>query len=214
MLPIGHWWALRKKFKQSIPGVVTDNYLATVLNMQTSSARNNILPYLKQLGIIDEDGKTGDRAKKWRDDSQYNGVCKEMLSEVYPQELIHAVPDSDQNRSVAERWFANRTGTGEVAARKMASLYMLLLDADVSKQPDDDKTPVRKQREDRPKAEKKVEHRINQPASSTTPQLRNEGQQSPPGININLQIHISADATPDQIEQIFSSMSKHIYHRG
>ncbi len=31
MLPIAHWWALRKKFKQSIPGVVTDSYLATVL---------------------------------------------------------------------------------------------------------------------------------------------------------------------------------------
>jgi hypothetical protein len=27
MLPGAHWWALREKFKQSIPGVVTDSYL-------------------------------------------------------------------------------------------------------------------------------------------------------------------------------------------
>jgi len=44
MLPIAHWWALRRKFKQSIPGVVTDNYIATVLNMDVTSARANVLP--------------------------------------------------------------------------------------------------------------------------------------------------------------------------
>ena len=37
MLPVGHWWTLRKKFKQSIPGVVTDNYLATVLGLSVES---------------------------------------------------------------------------------------------------------------------------------------------------------------------------------
>jgi hypothetical protein len=34
-----------------------------------------------------------------------------------------------------------------------------------------------------------------------------------PGININLEIHISADTSPDQIDQIFASMAKHIYKR-
>jgi hypothetical protein len=44
MMPIANWWALRKKFKQSIPGVVTDNYIATVLEMSVDSARANVLP--------------------------------------------------------------------------------------------------------------------------------------------------------------------------
>jgi len=35
-----------------------------------------------------------------------------------------------------------------------------------------------------------------------------------PEVNINLQIHISADASPDQIDQIFMSMSKHLYKHG
>ncbi len=82
MLPINHWWALRKKFKQSIPGVVTDSYLATVLNMQENSARANVLPYLKQLQIIDEEGKTGERAKLWRDDGHYAEVCKAIREEI------------------------------------------------------------------------------------------------------------------------------------
>src|SRR5580693_9498223 len=92
MLPVSHWWELRKQFKRSIPGVVTDNYLSTVLEMKTDSARNNVLPYLKQLKIIDEEGKTGERAKQWRDDERYAAVCKEMLAETYPKELLDAAP--------------------------------------------------------------------------------------------------------------------------
>ena len=109
MLPIAHWWALRKKFMQSIPGVVTDGYLATVLEMQANSARANVLPYLKDLKIIDDDGRTGERAKQWRDDARYPTVCKEILQEVYPQELRDAVTDPAQ-RVQAEKWFAHFTG--------------------------------------------------------------------------------------------------------
>ena len=35
-----------------------------------------------------------------------------------------------------------------------------------------------------------------------------------PEISINLQIHISSDASTDQIDQIFESMAKHIYKKG
>jgi hypothetical protein len=90
MIPVKHWWALRKKFKQSIPGTVTDNYLATSLNMEIKSARANILPYLQQMGIVDPDGKTLDRAKRWRDDMEYSNVCAEILSDCYPSELRDA----------------------------------------------------------------------------------------------------------------------------
>jgi len=224
MLPVGSWWELRKKFRQSIPGVVTDSYLATVLNMQAGSARNNVLPYLKQLGIIDEEGKTGERARLWRDDEHYPEVCKAILDELYPEELLHAVPDPNADRERAERWFANKTGTGQVAARRMVGMYALLAEADVSKQPDREKDRETKDRPrkgagERPSREQeKVEV---QPATAPSPnpstpehrQRVNNGQ-PPPGININLQVHISADATPDQIDQIFASMAKHIYPRG
>jgi hypothetical protein len=35
-----------------------------------------------------------------------------------------------------------------------------------------------------------------------------------PAIHINLQIHISADASPEQIDQVFASMAKHVYQKG
>jgi len=78
MLPVAHWWTLREKFKQSMPGIVTDNYLATALNTQPRSARVNVLPYLRDIGLIDSDGKTQDLAKAWRDDNQYAEVCKKI----------------------------------------------------------------------------------------------------------------------------------------
>jgi hypothetical protein len=218
MLPINHWWGLRKKFKQSIPGVVTDTYLATVLDMKVDSARANVLPFLRQLGIIDEEGKTGDRAKLWRDDEQYSKVCNEILREVYPQELLEAVPTPNEDRTRAERWFANHTGSGEAAAGRMASLYAVLAQADASKAPEDrPKKPGQEQ------ASMKREKRVETPETKNKPDRladSSRGAQVPlnqpqiPGININLQIHISADSTPDQIDQIFASMAKHIYHRG
>jgi hypothetical protein len=216
MLPIGHWWSLRKKFKQSLPGVVTDNYLATVLDMKVDSARANVLPFLRQLGIIDEEGKTGERAKLWRDDEHYPEVCKAILDEVYPGELLDAVPDPNQDRSKAERWFANHTGSGEGAAARMAALYSVLVQADTSKAPDE-RTRKAGQEQSGIKREKKTVAKQEQ-SPRASEQAASSSKQMPlpaaPGININLQVHISADSTPDQIDQIFASMAKHIYQRG
>jgi hypothetical protein len=213
MLPIGHWWLLRKKFKQSIPGIVTDGYLSTVLDMQPNSARANVLPYLRQLRIIDDEGKPTERATLWRDDEHYPQVCKAILDEVYPNELLHAVPDPNTDRARTERWFAHKTRAGEAAVRRMAALYAVLAEADAAKQPDNEKKqpaaarPVRARR-----VTAAVPAAVRAPANP--PSVPQPQPLVAPGININLQVHISADATPDQIDQIFASMAKHIYQRG
>ncbi|MGH9759259.1 MAG: DUF5343 domain-containing protein [Blastocatellia bacterium] len=217
MLPIAHWWALRKKFKQSIPGVVTDNYLATVLDMEVNSARANVLPFLKTLGIIDAEGKTLERAKQWRDDGHYVEVCQAMVRDVYPKDLLEAVPRPDEERGQAERWFANHTGAGEAAVKRMVALYSVLVEADPSKQPDAEKTRARRAEKDQTKVKSVGEAEAVKDSRSPATGSRSSGPShierspQPPGININLEIHISADATPDQIDQIFASMAKHIY---
>ncbi|HEV2398150.1 MAG TPA: hypothetical protein VGS27_14485 [Candidatus Sulfotelmatobacter sp.] len=221
MLPVGAWWTIRKKFKQSIPGVVTDNYIATVLAMRVESARGNILPYLKDLKIIDEEGRTGERARLWRDDGHYPEICKAIASEIYPEDLLQAVPDPTTDRASAERWFANHTGLGEVAARRMASLYTIIMEADASKEPDTEKKKERpasgddSSRRSTPRAVARPERdRVKEGAPITHIEQPPRSKEPPaPGININLQVHISADATPDQIDQIFASMAKHLYPR-
>jgi len=217
MLPVSHWWELRKQFKRSIPGVVTDNYLSTVLEMKIDSARNNVLPYLKQLKIIDDEGKTGERAKQWRDDERYPTVCKEMLAETYPKDLLDAAP-SAEDRDKAERWFANHTGAGESAAGRMAAIYSVLLQADVTKEPDQEKKErPRPLRVERPSPVSRAVPRDVVPvpplASAVHVDAKTPTKLAVPDININLQVHISADATPDQIDQIFASMARHIYKR-
>jgi hypothetical protein len=171
MLPIAHWWALRKKFKQSIPGVVTDNYLSTVLSMEVNSARANVMPFLKTLGIIDDEGKTLERAKKWRDDQPYTAVCKEILHEVYPKDLLEAVPNPNTERAQAERWFANHTGAGENAVKRMAALYAVLVEADASKQPDQEKAKTGKADKEPPKSRSLV-HTIGKLAEPSRYRLK------------------------------------------
>jgi len=220
MLPTSHWWALRKKFRQSLPGIVTDSYLSTVLSMGANSARANVLPFLKTLGIIDQDGKPTQRAKLWREDEHYAEVCKAILSDVYPPELLHAVSDPVAEKAKARSWFAQNTGVGEDAASRMVAMYSVLNEGDASKQPDDRKVPIKKvsvkgttsdKRVDPTPSEVVLPPSENGKNDSVGGSGRGNGFNHGPEVNINLQIHISADASPDQIEQIFASMSKHLY---
>lgn len=215
MLPVAHWWALRRKFKQSIPGVVSINYLSSVLDMGEASARANVYPFLKTLGIIDDDGKPTARAKQWRDDGHYPDVCKAILQEIYPSDLRDAVDNPREDRSAAKRWFANHTGAGEAATSRMAALYTVLVEAEPNGGSETKKVT--------PKAAKKPKaapvpvspaRELSGEEPSSMVHDAKRGSHVGPDVNINLQIHISADASADQIEQIFASIAKHIYRRG
>ena len=208
MLPVSHWWGLRKRFKQSIPGTVTASYLAAALDMKERSARGNILPYLQQLGIIDDEGKTLERARQWRDDAQYASVCKQMREDVYPDDLLDAVPDPDADRDAAGRWFANNTGAGVVAVRRMTSLYTVLVKGD----PENGETSTTSSSSSTKKTTTRKAAIKSRKAKPPTENARFRNPESP-GVHINVQVHVSSDATSDQIDQIFASMAKHIYRR-
>ena len=211
MLPVNHWWALREKFKQSIPGTVTANYLATVLNMKEISARSNILPFIQQLGITDDEGKTLDRAREWRDDTMYPDVCATMAKEVYPSELLEAVPDPANNRDAAERWFSNKTGAGDAAVKRMTVFFSVLIDADPENKLGA-KSTGEKNIPSTNRPQKKAAGAVTK--SELQQGKEQQGGADSPSVHINLQIHVSSDATPDQIDKIFESMATHIYRKG
>lgn len=221
MLPISHWWALRNKFKQSIPGIVTDNFLSSVLKMTKDSARANVLPYLIRLGLIDDTGKPTERAKAWRDDIKYTQVCKEIVSIVYPKELLDIISDDKIDRNVIKRWFANHTGSGESECNRMVSFFTLLFEANPNGSPDKPKTITKpitaKNTKSSPKSTLKNEEEKST-AKKVAEIIKKEPETSMyskgPEVCINLQIHISADASADQIDQMFAAMAKHIYKHG
>ena len=218
MMPVPHWWALRRKFRAAIPREVSNNYLASALGMTEKSARTNIMPTLRAAGIVDKDNKPTDLAVRWRDDAQYQDVCEQILRAVYPQELRDLAPDTTVGRGVVQTWFANHTGIGESGAAKMASFYLMLLEADVAKQTESgtnaggaSKTAGKVVRPT------SAARRSGAPVAATAPTQAHmtpshSGGETPkrPELHINVQIHIAADAPSEQIEHIFASMGKHL----
>ena len=205
VIPAKHWWTLRERFQQSIPATVTPGFLATALGMKEQSAKANIIPSLVMMGIIDQEGKPTERARRWRDDLEYPEVCREIRSELYPQELLDAVPGPSVNRPAVERWFSGKTGVGQNAATRFAMVYDLLTTATLPEKRDVSSKS--------PKAKSPVKRKVASSISDESVTKEKEPlvfSDVVPSIHIDIQIHISPDAKPDQIDQIFASMAKHL----
>lgn len=210
-LPLTHWWQLRKLFRTKIPKILSTSYLSASLDMSVESARANIIPHLKHIGLIDDECATiEEKAKKWRDDEQYKEFCDEIIEEVYDDDLL-AIHEPWENIDKVSRWFSNKTGKGEVAVRKMTSFYVMLarreIDETITVKPqtksESKKSSARKQKTANKKAQL-VKEDTFKPAI-------NESFCNAPAIHLNIQIHISPNSSPEQIDQIFASIKKHIY---
>lgn len=210
ILPVKSWVELRRRFAQSMPtSKVTDTYLSTVLGVGIPTARN-ILPSLKRMGILDQDGVPRDRAKAWRDDEQYPQVCEAIRKETYLPELLDAFPSPSENeRDAIERWFGVRTGAGSTAVRKMTTFYLMLSEAEPAKIVEQVKSRAEKPRP-RPKPEPKAKVTEKRETIDTKKMSVVEEELGVPSININIEVHISSDAETTQIDQIFASMAKHL----
>lgn len=212
VIPKKHWWALRLQFRKSIPSVADGKYISSVLDMAEASANANIVPALRQMGIVDDSNKPTDRAVQWRDNAHYSEVCKAILKEVYPKGLLD-VASGPADRDSARRWFASTTAAGEAAVNKMLSTYMLVLEADPAKKTaTPDASRVTKNRATAPKAKKKPSgtraKKTEKLDASEADDIAGHGFLTP--IHFNIQLHISPDANSDQIDLIFASMAKHL----
>ncbi len=220
IIPVKQWWKLRKSFENKIPSVVTLSYLATLLGMQENSARTNILRPLAIMGIIDAEGKPTDLARRWRDNDEYLAMCHEIRDAIYPDELRAIAPGPSIDRSTVESWFLRKTGVGKNTAKKMAAVYELLTEADSSKEDDGPKAVIvpKTSKPTPPKMFKSTAKPIAAtpvekapisipPGSELSP---TEIQPLGPSLHFDIQIHISAETSAEQIDQIFSSMAKHL----
>jgi hypothetical protein len=195
------------------------------LNISEPSARN-LVPPLLAIGIIDENGKLTQLGHDWRHDEQYADACNRMLEHIYPDELRHALPCPDPDRRSVENWFSRTTGTGEAAVNRMALFYLLLCQGDPSAAESgstgrgDGRT-----RAPREQARSTRQRGTAQPArlasaSVVTPDVESATPQAQrgagptlsgrPSLHIDVQIHIPADATAEQIDHIFASMARHL----
>lgn len=212
VIPETHWWSLRARFKTAIPKKVDPKFIAAALDMSEASAKSNVLPALKTLGIIKEDGTTTDLAIKWRDDSQYKSFCDTVRAKVYDPSLLDVAPDaSAASLEAARRWFSGH-GVGANMVSKAVQLYTLLCEADpngaaAAKPP----KPTNGLRLTKPVRQSPPKPSANEgEAGKPQGDLLVKPTSAGPTLHLNIQIHISPEVTPEQIEAIFASMSKHL----
>ena len=211
-IPAKAWWAVRRRFQQAVPARVDSGYLQQVLNVREGHA-TNLVPAFRAVGLVDDSGKPTPLANEWRSDEDYATACQKMLKAIYPGSLTDAVPPSEKDKDAARRWFSRELQVGEAAASKMAAFYVLLAEADPSVETTSKATAARP-----------VTPAAKRAGASTTTRERKERAPDPsrridppgspdPSLHIDIQVHIPSDASPEQIESIFSSMAKHLYRR-
>lgn len=210
------WWTLRQHFSRTLPKVVSDTYLATVLSLKEGPARN-VLRNLKLLGLVDEDNRPTDLALRWRDDEQYAAACEEIAERAYPDELRAAVPGPDPAPTAAAQWFQRSRRLGDGGAKNAARTYVLIASA---KLPDEAGTGATRTSGARTssggsarKATRPSEARLRSSATRAggPEQPAKAGGFEMPRPQIAVQINIAPDMTAEQIDQVFASMAKHFY---
>ena len=229
-IPKANWFLLRDKFKQRTPEKVSPSYVATALSMGETSASANIIPPLRVFGLIDEAGKPSDLAYDWRDDSKYAEVCKKILENTYPQELRDLFHDSGVSVKDVENWFARSAKVGQSAARAYAATYLMLLEGDLSKAKEQigtkgkavnsaskptklstkEQTAIKRPPVE-PPAISEIARQVTKHQGSDDHWQETRGFS--PKLHVDIQIHISPDSSPEQIDKIFESMAKHLPFR-
>lgn len=213
------WWLLRDRFKKSVPSVVTPTLVTSLSPMADASARSNVISPLRDLGLLDEDNKPTNLAERWRHDDEYAAACHEIRQNTYPHELIEAFPDADSSqKEQIKSWFMKVGQVGEAAAKMYADTYLLLTQADPTKA-EDKPAATATQRVSRPspkpKAKQSTEGAATGEASAApTPPIHEPPapalHRRMPAVHIDVQVHISPDTSPEQIDRIFESMAKHL----
>ena len=207
------WAALRARAAAAPSTRFTGQTAATLLGMASpDSAVGNVIAPLRRMGLLNDDGSLTERGNRWRVDATYADACQEILDELYPDDLQAFVSaDGVPDKSGASTWLQH-AGLGASNARQMAATWAMV----AAKTPPDPVAPEAKAERPRTTAPKKAASKkfAASPiaeAPVVTSSVDRESHKQVPRVHIDIQIHIPATATADQIDQIFASMAKHLY---
>lgn len=215
------WLSMRTRFSKSMPTTVTPDFVSSIVEMGDASAKANVLGPLRTLGILDKDNKPTELAERWRHDDEYKQVCEDIRKTVYPTGLLETYPDGnpDQYEQI-KKWFAKNGKVGDSAAGMFADTYILLSQADLSASESEVAKPRFPKKASNPAAKpvakparSVAQAAVISPKDPLPDQHDNKGHIGRgrlPSVHIDVQVHISPDTTPEQIDRIFESMSRHL----
>lgn len=214
-LPSRVWWGVRAILNRTPRAVLDERFLSVELGVQETAARQYVAE-LKRAGILNDEGKATPLAQRWRIDDSYSEAVQEILSRSYPEGLLQVAPPGQADRSKIVAWFT-REGLGAGTAANKAATYLLLGAAAPSE------STSRSQGGAKPDSNRKIrkgENAKSQPLAASEvrsaairpPPLSGTRASEPLPLNVNVQIHIGADASSDQIDNIFSAMRRYLYN--
>jgi hypothetical protein len=217
-IPATVWWGVRSILQKTPNAKIDERLLGIELGVQETAARQYVSE-LKAAGIINDENRATRLAHKWRVDESYSDAVTELVEANYPEGLRHLAPSGSSDRQKLENWFL-REGLGEGSARNRAATYLLIGSREPNEPPRRNDSararPENTQMSQRRSATADSNQRNTpRPAKSQAPNRNGRrphtlGTEMMP-LNINIQIHISAEAGSEQIESIFSAMKRYLY---
>jgi hypothetical protein len=215
-IPANIWWKLRERFVNAPPkGEVTKEYLSSALGLGAKVAAN-VMPAIKQVGLIDDSNLLTPLARRWRDDQTYAEACREIIDSAYPDSLKDVSPPDNPDLAAAARWFLNETGAGAPRARVLAVFYALIAKGELNGAAERVSTDgqARAPRRDSTEAATQRSRERVERASSDKRGPNHAPDPTPPTLSVAIQIYIDKDMSAANVDQVFASMAKHLYGRG
>lgn len=218
-IPSTVWWGVRAILQRTPGATIDDRMLSVTLGVQEAAARQYSAE-LRRVGILNDENKATPLAQRWRLDESYLEATDEIVSGTYPEGLLHVAPPGQADRQKIISWFL-REGLGQGAATNKASTYLLI----GSREPSDGRgaasakpaqngartLPARKPPSSRSSTTSEASSLSRSPKSDSGRQNAPRDRPETIPLNVNVQIHISADAGSEQIESIFSAMRRYLY---
>lgn len=176
-----------------VPAKVTAQFLKTI--GYTSSNDKTLIPILKFIGFTDQSGIP---TAKW---TQFRGaksrtVLGDAIKEGY-SDLYNIYPDAhNRTQEELEHVFSTSSSAGKQVIQKTVTTFKSLVSEADFAEPEGLLETIE------PLHAAPMPHTPSAPVSKTS---------SSPSLHIDLQIHISPESSPEQIEQIFASMARHLY---
>lgn len=211
------WRTLRSRATAAPSTKFTPSAVAAMLGMSSpESARDNTVTPMRRLGLIDEDGTLTARGHKWRVDASFADACQEILDEVYPADLDALTNHSGAPDVQAVKTWFDHKGFGDSNARQMAATYIMIASKQIPEAAVAEPKKAGAKKASPRKAGVVSTPRIatspEQPSSALAPAARSTSPSGAgPNVHLDIQIHIPADASAEQIDQIFESMARHLY---
>lgn len=217
-VPATAWRTLRSRAASAPSTKFTPHMVATLLSMSSPrSAQDNIITPLRKLGLVDDDGSLTSRGNKWRVNASYADACQEILDAIYPTDLASLTDESGKpDKRQINTWMQHQ-GFGGSNATQMAATYVMIAEKTVPEftTTESGKSQSKARPEKAKRAPKKAPQapvELDEPRPAAVESIPRASAPSP-NVHLDIQIHIPAEASAEQIDRIFASMAKHLYNR-